>query len=398
MMGESLNSPLCFRLGEACNHIAGLLFKIEAASQLGYTNPTCTSLPCTWNRGLKSVVENKSVVDLAFWRPVHGKTAKKSLETVSYDPRAPHHRQDTEERRKLLVDKVMNVIPDSGIGILKTPKDSTEILSLPEQVQQVLQSTRSLDKENIDINAISAEILQSMTLDRTLADRIEYETRRQRECDLWYKLRKGRITASVAYSYHKKIQCMNKQRNRTGPEYLTKLCLDRNTQFSSPATNWGIDHEDTALSEYESAMKIVHNNFNVQKCGLLIDTPFPMYAASPDGIGKCICCGKRLIEVKCPFKIKDNNPATSFAETDFLTTDNSGNVILRRNHKYYCQVQMQMFISNCFKLDFVVWTTKGILIREIIFDQDYWNEIIADLDIFYKQFIIPAMINRAVEP
>ncbi|CAB4033934.1 hypothetical protein pdam_00025903, partial, partial [Paramuricea clavata] len=36
-------------LGETCNHVAALLYRVEAAARLGVTNqPACTSLPCKW--------------------------------------------------------------------------------------------------------------------------------------------------------------------------------------------------------------------------------------------------------------------------------------------------------------------------------------------------------------
>ena len=33
----------------ACNHVAGLMFRVEAAVRSGLTDPACTSKPCTWN-------------------------------------------------------------------------------------------------------------------------------------------------------------------------------------------------------------------------------------------------------------------------------------------------------------------------------------------------------------
>jgi len=40
-----LNVHPFFSLGEVCSHVAVLLFKIETACRLGYTNPSQTSLP-----------------------------------------------------------------------------------------------------------------------------------------------------------------------------------------------------------------------------------------------------------------------------------------------------------------------------------------------------------------
>lgn len=52
------------RLGEVCSHVAALLFKVEVACRLGYTNPSRTSLPCRWNNDFKTAV--------SFYEDAHG--------------------------------------------------------------------------------------------------------------------------------------------------------------------------------------------------------------------------------------------------------------------------------------------------------------------------------------
>lgn len=42
------NNVILFRLCQSCNHVAGLLFRVEAAVKSGLTNPTCTSEKATW--------------------------------------------------------------------------------------------------------------------------------------------------------------------------------------------------------------------------------------------------------------------------------------------------------------------------------------------------------------
>ena len=37
-------------LGEVCSPVVAILFKIEAACRLGYNRPSCTSMPCKWNK------------------------------------------------------------------------------------------------------------------------------------------------------------------------------------------------------------------------------------------------------------------------------------------------------------------------------------------------------------
>ena len=36
-------------LSQTCNHVAAMLFRVEAAVQAGFTNPTCTSQKSQWN-------------------------------------------------------------------------------------------------------------------------------------------------------------------------------------------------------------------------------------------------------------------------------------------------------------------------------------------------------------
>lgn len=58
-----------FRLGEACSHIAALLFKINAASTLGLNTESKTSLKCIWNKFYrKQVNRNQAHLNILFFR------------------------------------------------------------------------------------------------------------------------------------------------------------------------------------------------------------------------------------------------------------------------------------------------------------------------------------------
>ena len=62
-----------FRLGQTCNHIAGLLFRVEAANKMGVT--ASTSVPCSWNvpdTG-KRLVEPKRIKDMTLTKARHDK-------------------------------------------------------------------------------------------------------------------------------------------------------------------------------------------------------------------------------------------------------------------------------------------------------------------------------------
>ena len=42
---------------QSCNHVMALLYKIEHPVLMGYTNPSCTSVPCRWNDCILREVE-----------------------------------------------------------------------------------------------------------------------------------------------------------------------------------------------------------------------------------------------------------------------------------------------------------------------------------------------------
>ena len=73
-----------------------------------------------------------------------------------------------------------------------------------------------------------------------------------------------------------------------------------------PAVKWGLEKE----SDVREALKIYikkRTNFEMSKCGLLIDREMSLLGATPDGIVKC-SCGTSVLEIKCPYKYKDCTP------------------------------------------------------------------------------------------
>lgn len=51
-----------------------------------------------------------------------------------------------------------------------------------------------------------------------------------------------------------------------------------------------------------------HDGATVSKAGLFIDVVRSYIGASPDGIVNCNCCGQGVVEVKCPFCVKEGLP------------------------------------------------------------------------------------------
>lgn len=57
-------------MGQTCNHIAALLFRVESENKLGLTS--CTSLPCQWKVPAATKVAPTKIKDLTIQKSRHG--------------------------------------------------------------------------------------------------------------------------------------------------------------------------------------------------------------------------------------------------------------------------------------------------------------------------------------
>lgn len=61
------------------------------------------------------------------------------------------------------------------------------------------------------------------------------------------------------------------------------------------------------------------------------------------------------------------------------------------------QVQGQMALYEVQWADFVVWTTKGISVERITFDETLWQEMLKKLHSFYLNSVIPELFSCRVK-
>ena len=110
-------------------------------------------------------------------------------------------------------------------------------------------------------------------------------------------------------------------------------------------------------------MKDVHSGFVCKESGLIISITYPFIGASPDGNIQCECCtGIGVLEVKCPYCIRDVEPSSA----PYIQDD--GNLL--KTHMYYYQVQTPLFVCSA---DFVIATFRdgnaSISIQRIFRDE-----------------------------
>ena len=164
-----------------------------------------------------------------------------------------------------------------------------------------------------------------------------------------------------------------------------------------PQIAWGIKHEKDAIKAVMSDVASQHEVglHGFKECGLFIKSGYPYLAASPDGLFNCKCCGLATIEVKCPYSVRGDDILESrvYKRVNFLE-EFDGQPRLKRTHKYFTQVQAQMWVCNVQHSFFIVWTEgHQPLYEKIEFDQDFCNIVVNNLNIFYKSYVFPCLLG-----
>lgn len=163
--------------------------------------------------------------------------------------------------------------------------------------------------------------------------------------------------------------------------------------FKLCAYRWGCDHEQKAIDCYTCEAAKSHSNLEVSEVGFFIDVNRPYIGAPPDGFVKCDCCGHGLIEVKCPHCIKDELPEEEYS--GFCMEKHNNEWTLKRNHRYYYQVQVQLHVTGHKHCGFVVWAANGGILKErILIDHNFFNSFVDDAEYFFKYGLLPELVGK----
>lgn len=135
-----------------------------------------------------------------------------------------------------------------------------------------------------------------------------------------------------------------------------------------------------------------HYRTQVRPCGMFISRDTPFLAASPDGLVGM----DEIIEIKCPYTGRNDQirPCHLFP---YLEETDSG-YSLKKNHKYYFQIQGQLAISNKTNCYFVVYTFVDFFIQKIPCDNlFYTNYMLPKLKSFYIQQWRPFIASKVAK-
>lgn len=175
--------------------------------------------------------------------------------------------------------------------------------------------------------------------------------------DEWYEIRRGCLSASMA----NRIITAEGKRSNSIQDVINEMVAQRitgeiNEIPVTEAMQHGIDTEDEAVKFFEFA-----NDVTVQKIGFVtIDKPDVRIGCSPDGIIKET---KHLLEVKCP-QAKKQIKVLRDAK---LPTE------------YKAQTQMQLYVCNAEKLEFISYHPKSIALMVSVERDDVFLHCLKNL-------------------
>ena len=81
-------------------------------------------------------------------------------------------------------------------------------------------------------------------------------------------------------------------------------------------------------------------------------------------------------------------------ELEWLVVDDDGHFLLKRSHKYFYQVQMQLFVTKKQYCDFVVWSPGMMNVERIMPDTVWWDEKSRQGMRFHAECVMPELCTR----
>ena len=224
---------------------------------------------------------------------------------------------------------------------------------------------------------------------------------------LWHQQRIGRITGSVAHSV------LHTDINNFSESLLMKICCPNTSVINAPSLNWGRDHESVANKIYTSLITgsqlpsdvsfpnniyvlvpTGHIGCSVMPAGFRISSKMSYIGVSADGYVKCDCQGTGVIEIKCPNTDRNTPLSTLLTKPDILF---NANYNVRRNHKYYCQIQLEMYVCGVLYCDVVIWQPDSILVVRVERDDSFLTDVLPNLRTAWIKHILPELLTKSIQ-
>lgn len=361
---------------------------------------------------IKKILLQLSVTDLpAYWTQPGGSSANEELfkpidevhfgrKTESSCCLKDYDLAKSDEDYKQLLKDIQNAGHDAVVSkaffkSTELPHEDQEIMSQRRHILSL--SMNTFFDENNEIKPLEELISIGKTIvwkiDEPNCAIIEELTRDQHADPLWFKMRYGRITASNF------AKCVKTSVSKPSKTLLRSIFLQNEGQ-NMPATLHGKRNErhgvEAALQAFQHNK---HTDLKSRKCGLIVSDKYPYFAATPDYLINCSCCGTVVVEVKCPFKFdslsrEEGIEALLNRQQPYIKKNVDGNLMMNPSHEYYYQIQMQIFLSEAAYGFFVVWAPKFTLFFKIRKNEQFWNLNVPKAENFFTDVLAPEILGH----
>ncbi|CAI6368626.1 unnamed protein product [Macrosiphum euphorbiae] len=276
-------------------------------------------------------------------------------------------------------DKLKKSKPRSNDEIIFKLLDSyDEILNI--QAKYPIYTNNLKPKNDSQLNFYKKYV----NIDRDQILNLMFNTREQANISAWRLHRQTRLSASS------KAHQINTRRNRN-EELAERFIKDKKILGKGLIyVEYGIGMEDFASKKYS----LVHNA-DVIKCGLVIHQKQPWICASPDGLVIHDNKVKKLLEIKCPYTCKDTlliDEDTGKLRVPYLSYNEELNtIVLKQNHVYFTQCQIQMYCTGMEECDLFVCTKADCITVSVKRDNLFLEKLVRKMEYFYYNYYLPEL-------
>ena len=396
----------------SCKHVGALCYALVEFCASGKIPDflTCTDRLQQWNKPRPKKIDPIPVAEFSKRKVDIVKKGNKDLYISEFDPRPSSKQVDNPSLLENLRVTLLGLNAPSALSqLLVAPEhialhdhtycSKATILSPPSLNNET--PSESINNINITeiqqlIDAVHTVTFTKESLNVTSQERynIESATREQARTHLWHFIRSRRITGSTCGK-------ILRQQEMT-PALLKSVLYPQQFVNIPQAVKWGIDNEPRAHREYlRYARAHGKTKLTTQQCGFIIHPTMGWFGASPDA---CIIdphseFPNGIAEFKCPYSKKELTPRDACEDSKFYCYYDGG-IHLKKNHHYYHQVQLQLFVGGdkyswC---DFCVFTSKGIEVERIWPDTEWCTKCVTELDSYYDAYILPEILSPVYKP
>ena len=154
---------------------------------------------------------------------------------------------------------------------------------------------------------------------------------------------------------------------------------------------YDIKHGADAKKEYEAHMASIGEEVEITDCDFVVNADHPWLGASPDGVVSVDGVAQCLLEIKCPYQL-NLRKGKVLTRTFYRKAQGSNTAVLHKKHSYFYQVQVQMFVTDLQKCDFVVWSPEWLFVQRVKRDNDFLKDVTEKLSTFPFDHLLTSLV------